>query len=152
MYSVQERVKNALSRTLYTFMSKYNFFFKFTLIKSTQNKNFRFFPKEFTHISKNYNFRLQSLQIGAFQQCYSKCKCETPYLKGELVPKTCKNWTMSSKKKFLSGLVIKLENLLVFGKTLWKISSNWWFQKMGVTKLTSAQTSEVFFTRGWWEW
>ena len=29
------------------------FFFKFTLIKSTQNNNLRFFPKEFTHIFKN---------------------------------------------------------------------------------------------------
>ena len=61
------------------------------LIKNTQNNNLRFFPKEFTHIFKNYNFRLQGLQIEAFQQRYLKCKCETPYLEAELVPKTCKN-------------------------------------------------------------
>ena len=62
--------------------------------------------------------QLQGFQIEAFQQRYLKCKCETPYLEAELVPKTCKNWKMSFKKKFLSGLVTKLENLLVFGKTL----------------------------------
>ena len=38
----------------------------------------------------NISFRLQGLQIGAFQQLYSKCKCETPYFEGELVPKTGK--------------------------------------------------------------
>ena len=43
-----------------------------------------FFPKSFTHILKNYNLKLQGLQIEAFQQRYSKCKCETPYLEGEL--------------------------------------------------------------------
>ena len=145
MYSVQERVKNALSHTLYTFLSKYFFVFKFTLIKSTQWHNFRFFTKAFTQIFKNYNFRLQGLQIEAFQQRYLKCKCETPYLEGELVPKTCKNWKMCSKKNFLSGLVTKLEFLFVFGKIFWKMSSNWWFQKKGVTDLTSAQTSEVCF-------
>ena len=32
------------------------------------------------------------LAVGkAFQQRYLKCKCETPYLEGELVPKNCKN-------------------------------------------------------------
>ena len=40
----------------------------------------RFFHKEFTHIFKNHNLKLQGLQIKAFQQRYSKCKCETPYL------------------------------------------------------------------------
>ena len=65
-----------------------NNFFLFTLIKSTQNNNLRFFPKEFTHILKNYTFRLQGLQIEAFHQRYSKCKWETPYLEGELIPKT----------------------------------------------------------------
>ena len=74
-----------------------------------------------------------------------KCKCETPYFEGELVPKTCKNWKMSSKKIFLSGLVTKLENLLVFGKNLWKISSNGWIKKMWLTDLTSAQTLKVCF-------
>ena len=68
------------------------------LIKSTQNNNLRFSPKEFTRIFKNYNFRLQSLQIEAFQQRYSKCNCETPYLEAELVPKTCKNLKMPSNK------------------------------------------------------
>ena len=115
------------------------------LIKSTKNNNLRFVPKEFTHIFKNFNFRLQGLQIEVFQQRYSKCKWEIPYLEGELIPKTCKYWKMFSKKIFLSGLVTKLENLLVFGKTLWKISSNWWFQKKGVTDLTSAQTSKVCY-------
>ena len=127
----------------YTHFRQNYFFFLFTLIKSTQWNNLRFFPKAFTHIFKKFNFRLQGLQIEAFQQRYLKCKCETPYLEGELVPKTCKNWKMSSKKNFLSGLVTKLENLFVFGKILWKISSNWWFQKKGVTDLTLAQTSEV---------
>ena len=59
------------------------------LIKS--RNNLRFFPKACTHIFNNINFRLQGLQIGAFQQRYLKCKCETPYFEGELVPKTCKN-------------------------------------------------------------
>ena len=40
-------------------------------------------------------------------------------------------------------MVTKLENLFVFGKKLWKISSNWWFKKKGVTNLTSAQTFKV---------
>ena len=113
------------------------------MIKSTQNNNLRFFPKEFTHIFKNYNFGLQGLQIEAFQQRYSKCKWEKHNLEGELVPKTCKNWKMCSKKIFRSCLVTKLEFLFVFGKILWKMSSNWWFQKKGVTDLTSAQTSKV---------
>ena len=146
MYSVRERAFFTLSRTLYTFTSKFIFIFLFTLIKSTQWNNLRFFPKACTHIFKNYNFRLQGLQIEAFQQRYLKCKCETPYLEGELVPKTCKNWKMCSKKIFLSGLVTKLEFLFVFGKILWKMSSNWWFQKKGVTDLTSAQTSKVCYT------
>ena len=63
VYSVRERVKNAPSRTLYKFLSKYFIFFKFMLIKSTQNNNLRFFPKEFTHILKKYNLRLQGLKI-----------------------------------------------------------------------------------------
>ena len=84
------------------------------MIKSTQNNNLRFFPKEFTHIFKNYNFWLQLLQIEAFQQRYSKCKWEIPYLEGEFNPKTCKNWKMSSKKFFLSGLDQKKLKLYVF--------------------------------------
>ena len=116
--------KCPFSHTVKIFV-KIIYFFKFTLIKSTQNNNLRFFPKEFTHILKNYNFGLQGLQIEAFQQRYSKCKWETHYLEGELVPKTCKNWKMCSKKIFLSGLVTKLEFLFVFGKILWKMSSNW---------------------------
>ena len=47
------------------------------------------------------------------------------------------------QKNFLSGLVTKLENLFVFGKNLWKISSNGWFQKKLLTNLTSAQTLKV---------
>ena len=68
-----------------------NDFFLFTLIKSTQLNNLRFFPKACTHIFNNNNFRLQGLQIGAFQQRYLKCKCETPYFESELVSKTCKS-------------------------------------------------------------
>ena len=120
-----------------------DFFFKLTLIKSTQWNNLRFFPKACTHIFNNINFKLQGLQIGAFQQRYLKCKCETPYFEGELVPKNCKKWKMSSKIFFLSGLVTKLENLFVFGKNLLKISSNWWFQKKLLTDLTLAQTLKV---------
>ena len=117
VYSVQERAFFTLSCTLYTFWSNYIHFILFTLIKSTQWYNLRCFPKACTHIFNNINFRLQVLQIGAFQQRYLKCKCETPYFEGELVPKTWKNLKMSSKKN-LSGLVTKLENLLVFGKNL----------------------------------
>ena len=54
------------------------FFFKFTLIKSTQNS----------------------------------------YLESEFIPKTFKKKKMFSKKNFPSGLVTKLENLIVFGKIL----------------------------------
>ena len=82
-------------------------FLNFTLI-------LRFFSRAWIHICKKNNLRLQGLQIEAFQQRYSKCYCLTPYLKGELVPKTCKNWKMFSKSIFLSGLVTKLENLFVF--------------------------------------
>ena len=65
----------------------------FFLIKVDQKylmKQFDIFHKACTRIFNNINFRLQGLQIGAFQQRYFKCKCETPYFKGELVPKTCK--------------------------------------------------------------
>ena len=103
----RSEVKNALSRTLYTFWSKWFIFLKFMSIKSTQWNNLRFFLKACTCVFNYINFRLQGLQIGAFQQRYLKCKCETPYFEGELVPKTCKNWKMSSKKNFLSGLVTK---------------------------------------------
>ena len=115
------------------------------LIKSTQWKKLRFFPKACTRIFNNIKYWLQGLQIGAFQQRYLKCKFKTPYFEGELVPKTCKNWKMSSDKIFLSGLVTKLEDLFVFGKNLWKISSNWWFQKKLLTDLTSAQTLKVCY-------
>ena len=71
MSRVQERVKNALSRTLYTFLSKYIFFF---------------FPKACTRIFNNINFGVQGLQIGAFHQRYLKCKCETPYFESEIIP------------------------------------------------------------------
>ena len=120
-----------------------NDFFLFTLIKSTRWNSLRFFPKACTHVFININFRLQGLQIGAFQQCYLKCKCETPYFEVELVPKTCKNCKMSSKNNFLSGLVTKLENLFVFGKNWRQISSNGWFQKKLLTDLTSARTLKV---------
>ena len=73
------------------------YFFKFTLIKSTQWNHLRFFRKACTCIFNNINFRLQGLQIKAFQQRYLKCNFETPYFEGELVPKNCKNWKMSSK-------------------------------------------------------
>ena len=112
-------------------------------IESTQWNNLRFFPKSCTHVFNNINFILQGFQLGAFQQRYLKCKCETPYFEGELVPKTCKNWKMSSKRFFLSGLVTKLENLFVFGKNWEKISSNGWFQKKLLTDLTSARTLKV---------
>ena len=46
-------------------------------------------------------------------------------------------------KKFLSGLVTKLENLLVFVKILWKISSHRWFKKKLLTDLILARTSKV---------
>ena len=52
-------------------------------------KQFKIFPKGCTHFFNNINFRLQGLQIEAFQQRYLKCECETPYFEGELVPKTC---------------------------------------------------------------
>ena len=134
-----------LARTLNTFLSKW-FFFKFTLIKSTQWNNLRLFPKACTHIFNNINFRLQCLQIGVFQQRYFKCKCETPYFEGELLPKTCTNLKNVLQKNFLSGLVTTLENLFVFGKSLWKISSNWWFQKKFLINLTLAQTLKVCST------
>ena len=120
-----------LSRTLHTFLSKWFIFFKFTLIKITQWNNLRFFPKSCTHIFYNINFRLQGLQIGAFQQRYLKCKCETlnTLFWSWIISKNLQNWKMSSKKNFLSGLVTKLENLFVFGRNLWKISSSWWFLK-----------------------
>ena len=147
----QKYVKGARKGIFYPFSHplqffvKMIFFFKFTLIKSTQWNNLRFFPKACTRIFNNINFRLWGLQIGALQQRYLKCMCETPYFEGELVPKTCKNWRMNSKKFFLIGLVTKLENLFVFGKNLWKISSNWWFQKKLLTDLNSAQTLKVCF-------
>ena len=53
-------------------------------------KKFEIFPKAFMRIFNNIYFRLQGLQIGAFQQRYLKCKCETPYFEGELVPKPAK--------------------------------------------------------------
>ena len=123
------------------------YFFKFTLIKSTQWNNLRFFPKACTRVFNNIKYWLQCLQIGAFQQHYLNCKCETPYFEGELVHKTCKNWKMSFKHFFLSGLVTKQENPFVFGKNLWKISSNGWFQKKLLTDLTSAGTLKVCFMR-----
>ena len=135
------------SHPLHIFV-KIIYFFKFKLIKSTLWNNLRFFPKACTHIFNKINFRLQGLQIGAFQQRYLKCKCETPYFEGELVSKTCKNWKMSSKKNFLSGLVTKLENLLVFGKNLWKFSVNGWFQKKLLTDHTSAWTLKVCYNMG----
>ena len=58
----------------------------FMLIKSIQINNLRFFPKKFTSIFENHNFRLQGLQTEAFQQLYLKCKCETSYFESELVP------------------------------------------------------------------
>ena len=126
---MQERVNNAFSCTLYSFLSKYSIFLKFALIKSTQWNYLKFFLKACSSIINNNNFRLQDLQVRAVQQRYLKCKCETPNLEGELVPKTCKNLKMSSKKLFLSVLVTKLENLLVLGRLYLKISSNWRFKK-----------------------
>ena len=49
------------------------------------------------------------------------------------------------QKNFLSVLVTKLENIF-FGKNLWKISSNWWFQKKLLTDLTSARTLKVCYS------
>ena len=114
----------------------------------------RFFLKACISIFNTINLRLQGLQVGAFQQRYLKCKCETPYLEGELVPKTCKNWKMSFKKKFLSVLVTKLENLFVFRNNLWKISSNWWFQQIcWPISLRLKHSKSVLSTRetmSWW--
>ena len=36
-----------------------------------------------TYLKKNNNFRLQGLQIEAFQQRFLKCYCETPFLEDE---------------------------------------------------------------------
>ena len=68
VYSVRERVKNALSHTLYTFLSKYILFFFIHIGQKYSMKKFEIFPKACTHIFKNLNFRLQGLQIEAFQQ------------------------------------------------------------------------------------
>ena len=46
-----------------------------------------FFLKAYTRVFNNINVKLQGLQIGAFQQRYLKCNCETPYFESELVPK-----------------------------------------------------------------
>ena len=84
---VRESVRNALSRTVDTFLLKLLFFFHFD--QKYSMKQSEIFPK--SCISNNINFRLQYLQIGAFQQRYLKFKCETPYFEDESVPKTCKN-------------------------------------------------------------
>ena len=42
---------------------------------------------------------------------------------------TLQKWKNALQKKILIDLVTKLEKILVFGKTLCKISSNWWFQE-----------------------
>ena len=69
-------------------------------------KLFEIFPKACTRVFNNINFRLQSLQIGAFHQCYLKCKCETPYFEGELV------------KKNLQKLKNVLQNKIIFTKII----------------------------------
>ena len=45
---------------------------------------------------------------------------------------------MSSKKKFMSGLVTKLDNLLIFWKTLWKKQLKLMVSKKLLTDLTLA--------------
>ena len=54
----------------------------------------------------------------------------------ENIQKAYKNSKMSSKKKFLSDLVIKQVNLLVFMTMLWIFSANWCFQKYLGSELT----------------
>ena len=49
------------------------------------------------------------------------------------------------RKKFLKGLVTKLENLFVFGRHYAKSAQTEFFKKKGVTDLTLAQTSKVCF-------
>ena len=90
VYSVGKRAFFTLSRTLYTISSKYIYFF-IHVDQKYSIKQFEIFPKACTRILNNINFRQQGLQIGAFQQRYLRCKCETPYFEGELVPKTCKS-------------------------------------------------------------
>ena len=77
-----------------------NDFFVIHVDQKYSINNLRFFPKACTRVFDNINFRLQGLQIGALQQCYLKCKCETPYFEGELFPKTCKN--LKCPPKFFS--------------------------------------------------
>ena len=101
----------------------------------------------------NNNFRLQGLQVRGFQQCNFKCKCETPYLDGELVPKTWKE-KKCAPKKFLSGLVTRLENLFVFGKTqiyvfkqsCWPISL-WLKHLKAVVRSGKCQNSHVYVSK-----
>ena len=138
MYSVWERVKKGpFSHTVHIFVKIIIFLFNSRWSKVLNGTIWEFTLKHANMFLKN-NFRLKGLQIKAFQQHYLKCWRETPYWEGELVPKTCKNW------KF-SGLVTKLENLFVFGKTLWKISSNWWFQEKLQNDLTLAPTFKVCY-------
>ena len=46
---------------------------KITLIKSTSGNNLQLFPKAWTRLFENNNFRQQGFQIAAFQQSVSKC-------------------------------------------------------------------------------
>ena len=77
------------------------------------------FPRACTHSFENNNFKLQGLQIDAFQQRYTNFLFETPYLEGELVPKTCKIINVLQK----NSLVVWSLNKRTFsfsGKTLKK--------------------------------
>ena len=83
---------STLSHTLYTYSSKSFIFFNSGWSKELNETIWDFSLKHaHTFLTILILDCMQCLQIRAFQQRHLKCKFETSYLEGELVPKTCKN-------------------------------------------------------------
>ena len=93
---------------------------------------------------KQANLALLGILVQLVQKLNQNVSVKHPIPKMNLI-KTQQKTKISFKKNVSSDLVTKLVNLFIFVKILWKISSHWWFQKKGVTDLTSAQTSKVCF-------
>ena len=95
--SVQERVKNALSRTLRRLVFKIFKKKNFTFIKSAFANNFRFLPNKCAHLLKTSNFEPQVPQNAALQQRYSPCWSKKFNFSGEIENNFIKNPNWGSK-------------------------------------------------------
>ena len=142
MYSVRERVKNTLSRTLYTFSSKYIFFFYSRWSKVLQTTIWDFSLKNAHIFLKIIILHCKVFKFKRFSSVTRNVSVKHPILNQNLIQKPAKI-EKCPPKKFSWVIWTKTNWSYTFSKWIsWQISSNWLFQRNVDSDLEKAQTSE----------